>query len=258
MAADGETETGAPHGAGGVPGPIVRPLVAAGLLTLAGAATFARFFDPAAFPTTLSRLLANGFCQAMIALFAGLVLYAVFQYLGLVRDRRALSDRLALGGDPPATDDRRWLSHLVGPPPDPERDVTALRGPRPPSHSLRDDDAQIIDYLLAARHQQHQQRFAPIGFGVWVLPLLGFIGTVVGIGQALGGLEQSVIPVAAADTGLAPLLGGLRFAFDTTFVGLTLVIPTMILLLALRARAQTLDLVYRRILLGRLLREADR
>ncbi|MEY6432280.1 MotA/TolQ/ExbB proton channel family protein [Thioalkalicoccus limnaeus] len=258
MAADRETETGAPHGVGGAPGPIVRPLAAAGLLTLAGAATFARFLDPASLPATLGRLLANGFCQAMIALFAALVLYAGFQHLSLVRDRRALAERLALAGSSAATDTGRWLSHLVGPPPDPVREFTALRGPRPPSQSSRDDDAQFIAYLLAARHQQHQQRFAPIGFGVWVLPLLGFIGTVVGIGQALGGLEQSVIPATPSDTGLAPLLGGLRFAFDTTFVGLTLVIPTMIVLLALRARAQTLDLVYRRILLGRPVHEADR
>ena len=46
-------------------------------------------------------------------------------------------------------------------------------------------------------------------------------------------------------------VGGLKFAFDTTFIGLVLVIPTMLYLLALRARAQKLDMVYYQILLDR-------
>ncbi len=65
----------------------------------------------------------------------------------------------------------------------------------------------MSDYFLLLRGQQHQHNFAPIGFAIWVLPLLGFIGTVVGITQAIGGLEQAVAPAAAA-TGLSTVLGG--------------------------------------------------
>ena len=110
--------------------------------------------------------------------------------------------------------------------------------------------------MLLVRGQQHQHNFAPIGFAIWVLPMLGFIGTVLGITQAIGGLADSVAVTAVDGSGLGGVLGGLQFAFDTTFVGLVLVIPLMLALLVLRARAQTLDMLYYRRLLDRLFPDA--
>jgi hypothetical protein len=74
--------------------------------------------------------------------------------------------------------------------------------------------------LLASR------RMAPINFAIWVLPLLGFIGTVIGISDAIGSLGTVFADGNRAEA-LESVLGALRFAFDTTFAGLVLVIPVM-------------------------------
>lgn len=76
--------------------------------------------------------------------------------------------------------------------------------------------------LLATR------RMAPLSYAIWVLPLLGFIGTVIGISDAIGGLGN-VFADADRQEALQSVLGALRFAFDTTFAGLLLVIPVMAL-----------------------------
>ena len=71
-------------------------------------------------------------------------------------------------------------------------------------------------------------RMAPLSYAIWALPLLGFIGTVIGISAAIGDLGQ-VFGQGDRDTALAAVLGSLQFAFDTTFAGLVLVMPVMAL-----------------------------
>ncbi|MBK1648342.1 MotA/TolQ/ExbB proton channel family protein [Rhabdochromatium marinum] len=195
--------------------------------------------------STISRYLNNGFCQLMLAIFTTITLYAALQALGLQVERSQLHRRFATQSIPPRPW-QPWLDSLSGRDSQEagasawilqDQEAEAVRST--PEHSTA-----ISDYLLLVRAQQHQHNFAPIGFAIWVLPLLGFIGTVVGITQAIGGLEQSVSPEAALGAGLGSVLGGLSFAFDTTFVGLVLVIPTMLYWIALRARAQWLDMHY--------------
>ena len=55
----------------------------------------------------------------------------------------------------------------------------------------------------------------PVRDAAVVFPAVGFIGTVVGVSLAIGGLEEVM---ETQETG--PLLDGLRIAFDTTFLGL--------------------------------------
>tara|TARA_R110002074_G_scaffold283900_2_gene455535 strand:+ start:4650 stop:5240 length:591 start_codon:yes stop_codon:yes gene_type:complete len=80
-------------------------------------------------------------------------------------------------------------------------------------------------------HQE--QRLAPLSYAVFALPLLGFIGTVIGISGAIGDLGAMF---EAEDRGqaLAAVLGELRFAFDTTFAGLAGVLPVALGLLIIR------------------------
>ncbi|MDX1656146.1 MAG: MotA/TolQ/ExbB proton channel family protein [Candidatus Competibacteraceae bacterium] len=230
---------------------IVLPLVLAVLLTLALYLTLFHFYTPAG-PGLMDRYLGNGFCRLIGAVFGAATLYAALQGLGLAVERYHLtllndyrlpppgyglacflSGRRASDEDAFLHAARRWYGRA--------RSQAAL--------------AQLADHLLLLRGQQHQHNLAPLQFTVWVLPLLGFIGTVIGISQAIGGLETAVDGNGTAS--LNQVLGGLSFAFDTTFLGLVLVIPTMLYTLPLRTRAEKLDLRYQEILLERLLAEGD-
>ena len=59
---------------------------------------------------------------------------------------------------------------------------------------------------------------------IWAIPMLGFLGTVIGITQTLGGLDFSN-GTAAVDS----LKGGLYVAFDTTALGLVLSVVAIFL-----------------------------
>jgi hypothetical protein len=62
-------------------------------------------------------------------------------------------------------------------------------------------------------------------FGGWAQTLftsLGFLGTIVGVSLAVGGLEDAML-----DGSPAALIGGLSTAFDTTFIGLASAILLM-------------------------------
>lgn len=65
---------------------------------------------------------------------------------------------------------------------------------------------------------------------IWAIPILGFIGTVLGIGQAIGGfassLEAAKDMVTIKNT-LGHVVKGLAFAFDTTFLGLVVSLVVM-------------------------------
>ncbi|MFX0095422.1 MAG: MotA/TolQ/ExbB proton channel family protein [Candidatus Hodarchaeota archaeon] len=66
---------------------------------------------------------------------------------------------------------------------------------------------------------------------LWTIPILGFIGTVIGIGDAVGGFG-SFLSTAREISEIVPALttvtSGLGVAFDTTFVGLVLSVVVMI------------------------------
>lgn len=57
---------------------------------------------------------------------------------------------------------------------------------------------------------------------IWATPMLGFLGTVVGITQALGDLATQDLEGNGLQTAMKGLLAGLYVAFDTTALALTL------------------------------------
>ncbi len=66
---------------------------------------------------------------------------------------------------------------------------------------------------------------------VWAIPLLGFIGTVVGISEAVNGFSgflQDAGDVEQIKEGIGTVTGGLAVAFDTTLLALLLSILVMI------------------------------
>jgi len=58
---------------------------------------------------------------------------------------------------------------------------------------------------------------------IWSAPILGFIGTVLGIGSAIGGFSASLgsaEDLTAVKSSLGQVIAGLAFSFQATFVGL--------------------------------------
>ena len=84
-------------------------------------------------------------------------------------------------------------------------------------------------------------------FLIWVLPIVGFIGTVVGIGFAVTGFSDFIPKVSEVEKamdslrlGLGQVTSGLGTAFNTTLVALCLVAPLMLLTSWLRKSEERL------------------
>ncbi|MBR4653310.1 MAG: MotA/TolQ/ExbB proton channel family protein [Kiritimatiellae bacterium] len=72
---------------------------------------------------------------------------------------------------------------------------------------------------------------------IWVIPILGFIGTVIGLSGAIGGFGAALNAEASAASlkeSLMPVTGSLSIAFDTTFVALVLAMIVQMAMTLLR------------------------
>jgi biopolymer transport protein ExbB/TolQ len=72
---------------------------------------------------------------------------------------------------------------------------------------------------------------------VWAIPVLGFIGTVLGLSQAIGGFGgvlESADDLSAIKTALQGVTGGLATAFETTLQGLVAALFIQLLLTFLK------------------------
>ncbi|HYV34282.1 MAG TPA: MotA/TolQ/ExbB proton channel family protein, partial [Gemmataceae bacterium] len=79
--------------------------------------------------------------------------------------------------------------------------------------ALADNDNLVLD-----------NSYSLIRFITWAIPILGFLGTVLGITTAIGNVTNEI-----AEGSISSVTGGLSLAFDTTAVGLALTIATMFL-----------------------------
>ena len=97
--------------------------------------------------------------------------------------------------------------------------------------------SERIHALVARAEAAENASLAPLSFVVWVLPILGFLGTVVGVSNSMGPLEALAKGESAAK--IAPeLLRNLRYPFDATFTGLVLLLPMMAFFTAVSTRAR--------------------
>ena len=77
-----------------------------------------------------------------------------------------------------------------------------------------------LKYQAELDLDQQQQRYSLVRILIWATPMLGFLGTVLGISQALGGIN--VGEGGNFQTMMDGLRGSLYIAFDTTALALTL------------------------------------
>ena len=82
-----------------------------------------------------------------------------------------------------------------------------------------------LKYLSDNDHHAQTQRYSLVRIMIWAMPMLGFLGTVLGISQALGGLN------IGPDNDFSAVMGSLQtslyVAFDTTALALSLSIVLM-------------------------------
>lgn len=77
-----------------------------------------------------------------------------------------------------------------------------------------------LKYLGDMDNERQQQRYSLVRILIWATPMLGFLGTVLGISQALGGIN--VGPDNDFQQMMGSLRGSLYVAFDTTALALVL------------------------------------
>ncbi len=117
-------------------------------------------------------------------------------------------------------------------------------------HVERKGSADALDdelkYLADMDEARQQDSYALVRIIIWATPMLGFLGTVVGITQALGDLDPKML-ATAIQTAMEGLLAGLYVAFDTTALALSLSIILMFFQFFVdRIETQLLSIVDRR------------
>ncbi|PQO47850.1 MotA/TolQ/ExbB proton channel family protein [Blastopirellula marina] len=88
--------------------------------------------------------------------------------------------------------------------------------------SLQDE----IKYLADIDQERSEHDYSMVRIVIWATPMLGFLGTVIGITLALGNLSPEAL-VNEPKVAMESLLQGLSVAFDTTALALTLSIGLM-------------------------------
>ncbi len=98
-----------------------------------------------------------------------------------------------------------------------------------------------VDEILRSQAEQDASRvensYALVSGFVWAIPVLGFIGTVLGLSVAIGGFShvlQSSQEMSQIKTALQGVTGGLATAFETTLQGLVAALAIQLLLTFLR------------------------
>ena len=227
---------------------VTPPLILSAAVATASVTSFVSLAMPpggdaeAAVHPLIERFLGNGFSRTIVIVFLTSAVYGALQLIGIAVDR----DRLRLLGVPGGEARASWLAFLAGRPLRPHTGTAAVWADR-----LAGDPHDIADRYGLQRHRHAELGLLPLRFSVWVLPLLGFIGTVVGIARSIIGLETVIAPGAGGQSaeGLLAVLGGLQFAFDTTLLGLVTAIPVMLLQMVLGGReSQVTEEGYHRVL----------
>jgi hypothetical protein len=80
-----------------------------------------------------------------------------------------------------------------------------------------------------------ESSYTPVKVSLWTIPILGFIGTVMGVSDAVGGFGDFLTGAKELDqikTALSEVTRGLSVAFDTTYVALILSVILMLIMSA--------------------------
>ncbi len=153
-----------------------------------------------------------------------------FKYLKLRRQRESmLFDLLpdSLGRDITVESVDRFASGIRDLPVNPGSSFLVQRVLRGLEHFTVRRSASEVSTVLASQSELDSNAvsssYALLNVFIWAIPILGFIGTVQGLGSAVGNLSGSLkgaTDIESVKTALGGITGGLGVAFDTTLVAL--------------------------------------
>lgn len=129
------------------------------------------------------------------------------------------------------------------------QEVVTLTGDKPLELS---EYTQLIEQQAEMEREEIATSTLYLHTAMWAIPVLGFLGTVWGIAEAVSNLIPLLKDMSASELGgsqLADSLAGLGVAFDTTLVALTLSLPAMALISLLEKSAYEDMLVRNRVVL---------
>lgn len=100
------------------------------------------------------------------------------------------------------------------------------------THSESETDPQTLDILIDLRESEMINAHTPVRYVIWLIPSLGFMGTVLGISLAVGEFGRAIVSEGDINIQkyLGPVCANLSIAFDTTFLALVLSAFLMLLL----------------------------
>tara|TARA_B100000949_G_scaffold2304_1_gene1987 strand:+ start:1084 stop:2265 length:1182 start_codon:yes stop_codon:yes gene_type:complete len=110
----------------------------------------------------------------------------------------------------------------------------------------KEEITSILNYQAEIDHNRMQSGYALLNVFIWAIPILGFIGTVFGIGQSVGEFSDFIRSTDGTNlntqmrSALGGVTSGLSVAFSTTFIALVGVVPIMMLASSLRKREEDL------------------
>ena len=113
------------------------------------------------------------------------------------------------------------------------------------SISKKESVHDFLDHQSQVDMKKLESGFTLLQVFIWAIPILGFIGTVMGIGEAVNNFslfiqtaEGGVQFSAQMRNALGGVTSGLSVAFNTTFLALLLVIPVMVFTSLLHKREE--------------------
>lgn len=114
--------------------------------------------------------------------------------------------------------------------------LSYFRSHRPTRDELLEAARQAVDRA----HDRVEDDYRPLTAAMWLLPLSGFLGTVVGMAGAIASFDGVITGVGDDLAALIPAVSGLAVAFDTTLLALALVVPLKLLEVGLEGRDKRL------------------
>ena len=158
-----------------------------------------------------------------------------FKAVGVSRERRLLRDDLIPinPGESILPEDTREYARAIEALDEPEREYLYPRALLAALHRFRStrnvqDVSDAVTGVCESETERLDSELSMIRYIAWAIPSIGFIGTVRGIGEALGLAHKAV------EGDISGVTAALGLAFNSTFVALVLSIVLMFLLYQLQ------------------------